>query len=48
MSELFVNMVLKEIDAEMESQYFRLLWIDSTYEHLVWFNLVEKNLFLFL
>lgn len=43
MSELFVNMVLKEIDAEMESHYFRLLWIDSTYEHLVWFNLVEKK-----
>lgn len=45
MRELFVNMVLKDTDDNVDSDYFRVLWIDSAYEQLVLFNLVGKQSF---
>ncbi|MDP7981247.1 Mu transposase C-terminal domain-containing protein [Bacillus multifaciens] len=45
MKELFVNMVLKESEEGKDIQYFRVLWINNSYERLVWFNLVEEQSF---
>lgn len=40
---LFVNMVLESVGWDSEIEYYRILWIDGDYEHLVWIDLNDEK-----
>ncbi|MDA2093781.1 Mu transposase C-terminal domain-containing protein [Bacillus cereus] len=40
---LFVNMVLESVGWDSEIEYYRILWIDGNYEHLVWIDLNDEK-----